>query len=520
MEKPMVLVVGAGPSGLTMAIELKRAGLDVRIIDKADHPAIYSQALVVQARTLEQFQRYGVASEAIAKGRKLTSVKFFSEAREILAFSLDRISSRYPYALFLPQSETEAILTRHLQSLGVLIERQTELVGFEPDGEGISATLRHSSSITEETIHVRWLVGCDGAHSLIRTISGIPFEGDAVGMSFFLGDLALEGPDAPGDMLTLHMHRGNVVFMGRLSDRFTRVIVALHAHHGEDRKTDLSIQDFQRSIDEMGIRVKVLSADWMTPFHINDRQAAHYRSGNAFLVGDASHIHSPVGGQGMNTGIQDAANLAWKMAAVARGGNPRLLDSYEQERKAVGEHLLRFTERGLKFATTGNSILQSIRDALAPHLAQLSSVQEAMIGFISETSIEYRSSSAVHDYGGDGGLRAGDRMPDLRIGQLDQAPTLLQDWRDARYIVVLLNSGEDDRERIANAFAGCRIVSLHSVDLDDLGQALLGKNRKILIVRPDGHVGLRGRIDRPGEWNIYARQDGLTATAAATPHAA
>ena len=510
MDTPLVLVAGAGPSGMTMAIELKRAGLDVRIIDKSDHPALHSQALVVQARTLEQLQRYGIAEEAISRGRKLRTAKFFSDGKEVLALSLDHISSRYPYALFLPQSETEAILTRHLESMGVKIERKTALIGFEPNSDYISAILRTAGG-AEETIQVRWLVGCDGAHSLIRAITGIPFEGGGVGLSFFLGDLELEGPDAPADFLVLHVHHGNLIFMGRLSDTCTRVIVALHAHQGEDAKRELTIQDFQRPLDDMGIRVRILSSDWMTPFHVNDLQAKHYREGNAFLVGDASHIHSPVGGQGMNTGMQDAANLAWKMAAVARGGDPRLLDSYEEERKAVGQNLLRFTERGLKFATTENPILQSIRDALAPHIANLNSFQRTLLGFVSETSIDYRFSSVVSDYGGDGSLRAGDRMPDIRIGELDGGPTLLQHWTNATHLVLLLNATDRECEQISDYFAADPVLSLHGADLDDQGRAFLGAQKKILILRPDGYVGLRARIDRPDEWQSYARRVGMLA---------
>lgn len=508
METPLVLVAGAGPSGLAMAIELKRAGLDVRIIDKSDHPALHSQALVIQARTLEQLQRYGIAKEAISRGRKLRTAKFFSDGREILTLSLDSISSRYPYALFLSQSETEAILNKHLESLGGKVERSMELLGFQPDGEFVSAAIRAAEGV-EETIRARWIVGCDGAHSLVRTIAGIPFEGGGVALSFFLGDLELEGPDASGDTLTLHVHEGNVIFMGRLSDRFTRVIVARHAHPKEDERRELTIADFQRPIDEMGIRVKVLSSDWMTPFNVNDRQARHYREGGVFLAGDASHIHSPVGGQGMNTGMQDAANLAWKMAAVTRGGDPRLLDSYEKERKPVGEALLRFTERGLKFATTENPIMQKLRDALAPRLTELRSVQESMMGFVSETGIEYRSSSIVSDFGGDGSLRAGDRMPDISIGELDSGRTLLQDWTDTRHLILLLNATDRERDELSSYFAGSRVISLHGSDLDDHGRELLGAQKKIVIVRPDGYLGLRARIDRADEWRFYARQDGL-----------
>lgn len=508
MSTPLVLVVGAGPTGLTAAIELKRAGLDVRIIDKSDHPAQHSQALVVQARTLEQLQRYGLAAEAVARGRKLTAGKFFSEGKQIVNIRLEHVSSRYPYVLFLPQSETEAILNEHMESLGVKTERQTELIRFEQAGDGISARLRHPDG-TEEPVHPRWIIGCDGARSIVRQQTGIPFHGGGLALSFFLGDLELEGPDTPTDFLSIHLHRGNVVFMGRLSDKLTRVIVALHAQVEQNSKRELSLKDFQDPMNEAGIQATARSAEWMTPFHVNDLQARHYRSGNAFLAGDASHIHSPVGGQGMNTGMQDAANLVWKLAAVARGAEDRLLDSYEEERGAVGKALLKATGRGLKLATSTNPIVESLRDALLPHIASLHSVQESMLGFVSETAIEYRSSSIVSEHGGDGSLRAGDRMPDLSIGEADKASTLLQNWTDAKHLMLLLNATDRERDEIKARYGSTPVIHLHSSDIDDRGLAALGKEKKVLIVRPDGYIGFRGPLAKHDALQTYARQDGL-----------
>ena len=394
MADPDVLVVGAGPTGMTAAIELLRAGLSVRIIDKSDHMALHSQALVVQARTLEQMQRYGIAQQAVERGRKLLHASFWSSGKQILNFPLDQIASRYPYVLFLPQKETEAILNEHLESLGVKTERNTELVSFKQEEGTVSATLRGRSG-NEEGLNPRWLIGCDGAHSAVRDKAGIAFEGGGIGLSFFLGDLEISGPDAPDNELAIHFHHGDVVFMGRLSDRITRLIVVDHSKQDQNGRRDLSIEDFQASVDRTGVRVRIHSSEWMTPFHVSDRQAKHYRLGNVFLAGDASHIHSPVGGQGMNTGVQDVANLAWKMAAVSRGAADRLLDSYAEERGEVGRQLLKFTERGLKLGATSNPLLEKARDVLAPVITGLHSVQKAALGFISETAIAYRSSSIV-----------------------------------------------------------------------------------------------------------------------------
>jgi 2-polyprenyl-6-methoxyphenol hydroxylase-like FAD-dependent oxidoreductase len=505
MNTPLVLIVGAGPTGMTTAIELKRAGFDVRIIDKSEHLAQHSQALVVQARTLEQMQRYGIAGKMVAQGRRLTNVKIRSEGKPVLSFAIDQIPSRYSFLLFLPQSETEAILNERMESLGVTTERKTNLVSFTQQQGEISALLRHADG-AEERIRPRWIVGCDGAHSTVREQAGIPFEGAGIGLSFYLADLEIEGPDAPDDGLFFDWRRGNVVFMARLSEKITRVILALHSEQEIDRQDGLSIGDFQNLLDKAGVRVKILSSEWMTPFNVRDLQAQHYRAGSVFLAGDASHIHSPVGGQGMNTGIQDAANLAWKLAAVARGANDRLLESYEEERGEVGKALLRFTERGLKLATASNPIIEKIRDTLLPLITQLHPVQKAMLGFISETAIEYRSSSVVADHGGDGSLRAGDRIPDLaRRG----SPTLLEDWTDGKHLAILLDSTDAEAQALTAHLTHVEVLHLQSSDLDEEGRRLLGTQKKLLLVRPDGYIGFRGPITKSAELAAYARQDGL-----------
>lgn len=505
MTAPLILIVGAGPTGMTAAIELRRAGIDVRIVDKSEHLALHSQALVVQARTLEQFQRYGIADEAVARGRKLSEGAFWSDGKKIFSIPFEHISSRYRFVLMLPQSETESILNERMESLGARTERGTELVQLDQRDGDILAVLRHADG-SEEELRPHWVIGCDGAHSDIRHKAGIPFEGGGVGVSFFLGDMDLDGPDAPGDELTIHFRHGDVVFMARLTDRLTRVIVAVHSRQSQDDPPELSIEDFQEAVDNAGVKVKIYTSEWMTPFHVHDLQARHYRAGNVFLAGDASHIHSPVGGQGMNTGIQDAANLAWKLAAVVHGADATLLDSYEEERGEVGKALLRFTERGLKLATVPNPFLEWLRDSLMPLVSSLEPVQKAMLGFISETAISYRSSAIVKDYGGDSDLRAGDRMPDLA---LRKGPSLLENWTEAEHLAVLVNASDADVAEVRGKLPRVKVVGVSTGDLDEAGCRALGTEPKLLLVRPDGYIGFRGAVEPHGLWLEYAEQDAL-----------
>lgn len=551
-----VLIVGAGPTGLAMAIECKRAGIPVRIIDKSEQPAQHSQALGVQARTLEQFERYGIADEAVARGRKLCRGALVSEQKRIVDFEFSLVPGRYPFVLFLPQNETERLLTAHLRSLGGEVERGTELLSFRNDKDGVEAQLCHHSGTTQ-TFAARWLIGCDGAHSVVRRDLQVPFEGDTVGLDFFLGDLELTGPDVPGDELRVHSHHGNVVFIGRLGDKLHRVIVVLHPGHetaAADRQPSLA--DFQSAIDGTGARITVRSSAWATPFHINQRKAKQYRVDSAFLAGDASHIHSPVAGQGMNTGIQDAANLAWKIAAVADGAGLELLETYNEERGAVGEALLRITSRGLSAATSDNPIFERLRNFIAPALTNLDVVKRAMAGFVSETGIDYRGSSIAADYGGEGSLRAGDRVPNPDVefaggkqGRLldplsdGRALTLAIGIEDVRKVHARVPRANVVELRGADAILGTEMESpeaspvgelrgRHAVSAEFPNSAgvsataaarafmpiglltpeiteLFGSENRVVVIRSDGYLGFRGSLDDLARLDDYARLTGL-----------
>ena len=559
-----------------MAIELTRMGIPVRLIDKAEHAAQHSQALVVQARTLEQFERYGIADEAVSRGRKLLRATAMSEGKTLATVDLSRIPGRYPYGLFLPQSETERLLTEHLRSLGVQIERGTELLSFENSPEGVTAQLRHNSGPAAgvtQSIPARWLIGCDGAHSVVRNQLKIPFEGESVPLDFFLGDFELAGPDVPGDELRLHLHHGDVVFIGRLSDKLLRVIVVMHRAEGAppgDRRPTLA--DFQSALDRTGAKITVMSSVWMTPFNINERKAAGYRVDSAFLAGDAAHIHSPVAGQGMNTGIQDAANLAWKLAAVADGASADLLYTYGEERGAVGDALLKTTSRGLSVVTSTNTVFERLRDLVAPGLVGLDVVQDAATGFVSETAIEYRGSSIVADYGGAGSLRAGDRVPNPDVELAGgKSVRLLDPLKTGRPLA--LGIGIPDMRRIRARLPRATVMALRGAEAilgtemeappdaggDSTGYesvsaefpaavaasaaslaaiaataraaaprvippvtpaapvglltpeiaALFGSENRILVIRPDGYLGFRGSLDDLSRLDDYARLTGL-----------
>lgn len=502
-----ILIVGAGPTGLALAIELRRFGLPVRLIDKVDRPAQWSQALVVQARTLEQFDRYGLADHAAARGRKISKAKIWSNARQIAVLNFTTIPSRFPYLLLLPQNETEELLTAHLRSLGVEIERQVELTNFENGvgDTGVSAQLRYADG-HEERERFRSLVGCDGAHSTVRAGMGVAFEGTTSSLNFQLGDLRLAGQDVPGDELQVHLHgAGNVLALGRLRDGIYRVVLALQRRETSDERRTPELEDFNTAFRRAGLRITAEAAIWAAPFSVNQRKAAQYRQRNVFLAGDAAHIHSPVGGQGMNTGIQDAANLAWKLAAVEQGADARLLDSYNEERGKVGEQLLHGTARGLGMATTPNHALGQLRDLVIHFATRFEMVQAAMGRAISEIAITYRGSSIVQMQGSKGSLRAGDRMPDAVCKETGQ--TLLASLREPKHLLIVVDG--DDIPELPNGLRHITTLALtsHSRQWAPSIERLFGKGPRMYLVRPDGYIGFTGMSAQA--LREYAREVGL-----------
>jgi 2-polyprenyl-6-methoxyphenol hydroxylase-like FAD-dependent oxidoreductase len=503
-----LLVVGAGPTGLALAIEMARAGLPVRIIDRNSGPAKWSQALVVQARTLEQFERYGIAEKTVAQGHPIRHAELFHRSHRIVHMDLARVASRYPFVLFLPQNETEALLLEHLQSLGVEVERNTELVSFTDGANGGSATIR-SSGCDTETVPYRWLAGCDGAHSTVRHALEVPFEGDAVGLRFFLGDLKVTGADVPSDNLVIHLQHGDVLFIARLRNDITRVIAVQHSAQDSSADRMPEIADFQQWIDAFHLDIQVHDAIWRAPFHINERKARYYRKGNAFLAGDASHIHSPVAGQGMNTGLQDAANLAWKLIAVAGGAPEALLDSYNEERGAVGDALLSSTSRGLEMATTTNPFMVLLRDLAGTAISNLPFAQKQIAAFISETAIEYRDSSIVTDLGGSGNLRAGDRVPNPRVTLADGTQQLLlAPLATPQHL--LITQGLTHHAAAASLLRGVTALELGPQQSSEFVDHF-GSEPGIWVVRPDGYLAFRAGPEALPALADYARGMGILA---------
>jgi 2-polyprenyl-6-methoxyphenol hydroxylase-like FAD-dependent oxidoreductase len=535
-----VLIAGAGPTGLTLAAQLSAFGVRVRLIDRSLDRAHESRALAVQARTLEIFQSLNLGEALAARGNPSARLELHFEGgatAEARLGDFGATDTRFPFILFVSQAETEALLGEYLVAAGVTVERGVELVDAIQGSDGVRCMLRRQDG-REEQVTARYLAGCDGAHSTVRKLVGIPFEGGAYLYDFLLGDIEVDGTLQPDTLHSFPGRRGVALFFPLGSPATWRVIAmpggprpqtvedarsepAERSNRGPDEPMtgDLSLEELQSVVDgATGGGLKLRDPAWLTHFRLHHRQASRYRAHRVFLAGDAAHIHSPVGAQGMNTGIQDAWNLGWKLALVVRGAAAEtLLDSYETERRPVGRTLLRSTDRAFSLFTRAMSagpfaawIRRTIGPGLAPWVLGSARVRALIFRFVSELGIHYRRSLVVRE--GQPRLRAGpaagDRLPDARIVR-DGRDTYLHQELAGPYVHVLLcgPTGQWSREQVAmlrTRHSG--LLAVHYLDrhgapgvlVDTAGEALsrLGlpdgrADAAQYLVRPDGHIGFR-----------------------------
>ena len=471
-----ILIVGAGPVGLTMAAELARYGVGVRLIDRAPHATETSKALVVWSRTLELMDRMGCTRAFLDAGLRAPGASIRSGGKVLGSPRLEGVASAYNFALMIPQCETERLLTAHLGAFGVEIERQVELVDFAETADGIDAHVRHADG-REETVRTPWLIGCDGAHSTVRHKLGIPFSGSVQGDDWLLADVRLEGPAAPpADEIATYLHRDGPFVVFPIPGGRARVIATVGKADAAHPRPEPTLDDVQALVDQRaGGGFRVSDPVWLTHFRINERKVADYRRGRAFLAGDAAHIHSPAGGQGMNTGMQDAVNLAWKLAMVVRGqASASLLDSYSPERSAVGELVLRNATRLTDMATLSNPAAQTARNLALRFLLGLHVVRDRMATQLSEIEIAYADSPLSLGHG------AGAR------------------WEPAAYAGPPPGAGSEPRFVLyaADATRGAELIERFPGLLEPTRRSL-PSGSDLIVVRPDGYIGLAAR---DGAW--------------------
>jgi 2-polyprenyl-6-methoxyphenol hydroxylase-like FAD-dependent oxidoreductase len=387
-----ILIIGAGPVGMTVACELARYGVPVRIIDKAANRTDKSKALVIWSRTLELLDRGGGSTPFVDAGFKADAVNIIAGNKVIGRVSMESTQSPYPYGLMLPQYETERLLEERLAKLGISVERQVELTSFKSNVDGVEAVLRHSDG-QEEAVSTGWLLGCDGAHSAVRHGLGATFTGETLNSDWMLADVHMTGYPFPDSEVSVYWHHDGAFVIFPISPGRYRVIADLPPVVGEHPPTP-TLEQVQTVIDRRGPSgLKAFDPIWLAGFRINGRKVSDYRWGRAFLLGDAAHVHSPAGGQGMNTGMQDAFNLAWKLALVFhKSCHERLLDSFSPERGAVGDAVLKSAGTLTTVGTMKNPVAQTLRNLVGHILLGLSPVQHAFADTMTEVSIGYHKS--------------------------------------------------------------------------------------------------------------------------------
>jgi 2-polyprenyl-6-methoxyphenol hydroxylase-like FAD-dependent oxidoreductase len=405
-----VLIVGAGPVGLTLAAALQARGVDVVLVDKAPEGANTSRAAVIHARTLEALRGIDVTDELVRRGTIVPRFTMRDRDRALLTIDFDGLPGRHPYTLMLPQDITEAVLARRLDGLGGTVHRGYELERLDQDAAGVTATM-----VGGETVRASYVVGADGMHSAVREQTAIGFAGDTYGQSFVLADVHLDWELSDNEVM-LYLSPAGLVVVAPLPGGRHRIVATVdEAPERPDRDHIQALLD-ARGPQKSPARVK--DVVWSSRFRVHHRLADRYREGRVFLAGDAAHVHSPAGGQGMNTGIQDAVALAARLAGVLRdGADERILDEYEAERRPVAADVVAFTHRSTLVATVDRAGVRRLRNAVLRVLDRIPAVRRRLALKISGLAIDRRHGHADEPVGTAGG------SSDESARELEATPT-------------------------------------------------------------------------------------------------
>jgi 2-polyprenyl-6-methoxyphenol hydroxylase-like FAD-dependent oxidoreductase len=550
-----VLIVGAGPTGLACAMSLARAHTNVRLIDRSLHASAHSRAIGIQARTLELFEQHRVVEPFLELGHRLRAANLYSNGNRLARLDFDPLQTRYPYLLCLDQSVTERLLTEHLATLGVTIERGVELVGLRQSASEVEARLLHVDG-REELCRVAYVVGADGAHSTVRHLMGLNFAGKTLEQTFMLADLQadsdLSGDEfhlfASGDGLAaiIPMGAGRHRFIADNAPAATDEAHAPAHEIGAERPAEQPRADAPapangdappslelcRAVAMRRVHhpLTLSSLTWSSYFHLNSRMVERLRTQRVFLAGDAAHIHSPAGAQGMNTGIQEALNLGWKLARRMAGhASEPLLDSYQAERHPIERDVLRQTAFVTQLAEAERGPFKLLRERVMPVLAAFGPLRDAARLMVSELAIQYRHSPLTLERVLDGGPRAGERAPDALVhvvdGPLGRAPEAarLYDLHDpglfSLFVLVALPGGveamldatgtlaapplvaDPEYDRLASAIEAAlpgvvriwRVTDAREGDAPSLMHTYGRTRPAFYLVRPDGYICARGR---------------------------
>jgi 2-polyprenyl-6-methoxyphenol hydroxylase-like FAD-dependent oxidoreductase len=499
-----VLIIGAGPTGLVLALWLTKLGVKVRIIDKTAEPGTTSRALAVHARTLELYRQLDLADFVVEHGHKVPAVNLWVSGEPAARLPFETIGgdlTAYAFLEIFPQDQHERLLIDRLKKLDVAVERRTELMRFTDEGGRVTATLRRPDG-REEDCEAAYIAGCDGARSLVRETLGTGFGGGTYRQVFYVADVEAAGPSIDGE-LHVDLDEADFLAVFPLAGQGRARLIGTVRDERADRAETLKFEDISsRAIDHLKLQVK--NVNWFSTYHVHHRITDHFRKGRVFLLGDAAHIHSPAGGQGMNTGIGDAINLAWKLATVLAGLAPdSLLDTYEVERIGFARRLVATTDRVFSFATAEGRIADVMRTRIVPvifpKVVALEPVREYIFRTVSQITLNYRGTPL--SVGSAGHVHGGDRLPWVRSERGDNFASLsAMTWQIHVYGAA--------RPELAKWCAD------HNLKLNVFGwtaqheAAGLARNA-VYLLRPDTYVALVEPSGAPDAVDRYFAERGL-----------
>lgn len=534
-----VLIVGAGPTGLTVANLLARLHVNFRIIDAKAGPVNESRALVMAGRTLELLEKLDLADRATTAGQKMLAVDILVNGQPAAVLSLSaegRQVSPYQHSLVYEQSQSERLLLEGLQNVGAQVEWNSRLLSLTQSEQEATVVIRGSDG-HEETITAGYVVGADGANSVVRPALGLALEGSTYHYGFFLADVEMTWPRGRDKWYLNLTREGFYSFFPMYGGNRFRIVAS--APPQQIARGELGFEELRDLLARQhGLAIRMTSADWITIYRVHHRMANHFRVGRCFLLGDAAHLHTPAGGQGMNTAIGDAFNLGWKLALVVnKQAHPRLLESYEQERQPVARAILSGTDTVFSLQVTGNAFWQRTRLALIPPLVKMIKVlglEEWVYKTAAQMWIEYRKSPAVSERSAHSrrrSVRAGDRAPyGFFEDNTSQGTSLFHLLKGVEHHLLLFEGVQREanlqtmQEKVEDLLKDYAFpVAIHPILAENgtLQKIYDVRIPRLFLIRPDGYIAYSGRATDLASFRTYLdrmfiRQSGRERTAHAT----
>lgn len=505
-----VIIVGAGPTGLTMALELTRYGIPVRIIDKAIKPVVHSNALAVQTRTLYAWQDMELLSHALSLGEKVNGFNLYSGNKKLASINLNLLDGDINFVLGLSQHETEKMLIERLREKNITVEMEVNIIDLQEREGNIKVVLQHKDGKQEE-LNTEWLIACDGGHSFVREKINIPFAGKELSQHFVLADAVVQSDLAKNEGHFFISDKGIFLFI-QFDKKYSRIIVEVSNDPALKEAKSLTYAQVKELAEKLcPVKLNISEPIWTSGFWIHENIIANYRHKHIFFAGDAAHLHSPAGGQGMNTGIQDAYNFAWKLAYVLQGkAKEILLDTYQTERYPVAKNILRGTTFLTNIITTHNHLLQKLRNAIILNFSKIRFIQKKIIKTLTELEIKYSSSFLVKDcVPWQGGPKPGTFDPKLAAIKRDAGFTLM--------FFAAKTHQADAFAEFRNNFKYASLVKCIYINNDvsgwdgasvvdenlELHKNIGIKKPSLYLLRPDQYIGFRGELKHKSELEKY-----------------